>query len=128
MTVLDGLRAAVALVLTCAGLTALAQDDAARPSSCHGPEVLQLMREHRFAEALALEQERLQQLDTSRDDIFAVSVCTRAQIGGLLSRLERDKEALSILEPLVQEARARIGAYHRETLQAEILLATAYGE
>lgn len=124
-----GLRAGLALLLAYADPAALAQDGAPRPPSCDAPDVLQLMREHRFEEAVARQKALLQELDTSRRDVptYAVSVCMRALIGALLSRLERDKEALAILVPLVQEARARMGPDRHETLQAELMLASSYG-
>jgi len=88
------------------------------------------LSKQRIEEALALQRQHVARFDATAAGLPAQArfICARGYVGVFLSRLERDSEALAILEPLVEEGRQKLGTDHPDTLNVELLLAMAYGK
>jgi CheY-like chemotaxis protein len=88
------------------------------------------LSKQRIEEALALQRQHVARFDAIAAGLPAQArfICARGYVGVFLSRLERDSEALAILEPLVEEGRQKLGTDHPDTLNVELLLAMAYGK
>ena len=96
---------------------------------CNSPESVQLVREQRWSEALALKERELAQVGPLLNDenVYVVWACLQSTKGALLGRLQRHAEAIALFDELLPAMGNRLGAEHPETMSAEFLGAATYG-
>ncbi|MCL4786624.1 MAG: serine/threonine-protein kinase [Verrucomicrobia bacterium] len=90
---------------------------------CLNMKEMMLRDERRFAEAAALNQERLELTRSQRGETHAETLLAQTHLGSALTELNRLEEARQILSVTLQRGREHLGNHYPQTLETMIALA-----
>jgi tetratricopeptide (TPR) repeat protein len=93
---------------------------------CLNMKEMMLRDERRFAEAAALNQERLELTRTQNGEAHADTLLAQTHLGTVLTQLNRLDEARQILSVTLQRGRKHLGNHYPLTLETMIALADCH--